>query len=359
MDQSNKNKNYSILSSIEEAIEHSSNTEWIAELYLCSVTKNTLSREYKKLMKKITKNAVQRSKCIKKLNKKPKNKKAKHKLKTLESNLLVFLRMKETLVIQTSKISLDFFDPKAIAKGLLKRYHGGLKIKDAYNQILTYNSAYGRFVRTVYKQLCPNPIMKKIIAKLIHRKTFETPYDKDKKSYWKNKYIKSRNQALLVEQAFILYLLSLALDDFTEDEIRRMLDEIATEIQSIDETLAAKIRDIRNGTNIAEGAAKAMIQVVRLSIGKGVFMNASVKITNAILRVILKKGMTYPQNAVFRKWVAKILGKGQWNIWITVVMFIPDVFDLFHKRDRGNVITALLLLYQMRHDNCCQNLKEV
>jgi hypothetical protein len=339
---------YTVHAAVDDAITCSDNEEWKAELYLCTVLKDPLSKNYTQAVKKISKVALKRAKLIKKLKKKP-MKGGSEKLRELEDKLISLLEIKKYAIDERVSEQSGCIDSTVIAKGLLARYHGGMMAKDAVNRIITRKSAYGRLVRTVYHDLCPDPMLKKLISKVARRKTPKNPFKRDRKSHWNNKQIASKEQAILVEQAFVLYLLTKALEDFSEEEIRQMLDEIAAEVQSEDETLANKIRDIKNTVNITKNISKVALQIVRLCIGKGVFMNASVKITNVMLRVVWKKGMTYPQNAVFRKWFAKLLGKGRINIAITVALFIPDVFALFHRRNRANVTTAMLLMYQMRH----------
>jgi len=344
----NRNKVYTVQASVAEALARSDNAEWKAELYLCTVLKDPLSKRYTKLVKKIAKVAIIRAKHIKRQQKKPDAIDPK-KLEKLESTLMSLLTEKKETVSRMTGANRDFSDAIAVAKGLVSRHHGGLMFKDAIDRLLTHSSAYGRFVRTVYRDLCPNPIWKKAFVVITRRETRKAPFERDRESHWNNKQISTREQAILAEQAFVLYLLTMALEDFSEEEIRRMLDEIAAEIQSLDETLSAQIREIRSTGNITGGAAKAIVQIVRLSVGKGVFMNASVKITNVVLRAAMQKGMTFSQNAALRKWLAGMLGKGRWNIAVTLAMFIPDIFALLHRRDRANVITAMLLLYQMRH----------
>ena len=340
---------FTVQDSVNEAVLKSTNLEMKAELYLATDQKNVFSKEYSKSVKYISKIAVKRAKLLKK-NRKKQKKTINKEIEKIEESLATWIELKEKIIQSVAHNNKEILNTKTIAKGLIIRYRGGMMIKDAFNRILNRKSSYGRFVRTVYKDICPESIWKKVLGLLKIGNPSNNRFKKDRKEYWKDKEVTTKKEAIQIEHAFILYILSMALDDFSEDEMRQLLDEISAEIKSIDSNLAAQIKELQNNGNILGGGAKVILQIIRLSIGKGIFMNASVKITNIVLRFVVKKGMTYPQNAAFRKMLARYLGKGRINIYLTVAMFIPDVFDIFHRRDRANVITAIFLLNQMRSD---------
>lgn len=344
-----RNKKYSILNAVEDAMQNNDKPEMQAELYLCTCNNHPFAKKYKKIVKQIAKFSSKRYKIAKKL-KKRETKELKTKLNSIELKLIKLLEDKKRIINKMIKSGNTEYDANFIAKKLVARYRGGIMLKDAVNRILTKNSAYGRFLRTIYKDICPCPLWKKAL-RIIRRDQTRTPFEVDRKKYWNDKKITSKNEALAVENALILFILNKAVADFSEDELRKLIDEIANSIEQENRQFAAKLRKIKKAENIAQQFTKIILQGTRLSVGKRVFLNSSVKITNTMLRAIFKKGMTYPQNATFRKYLVRYLGKGKFNIYAAIILFIPDIIGLIHRRDRTNVITAIILLYNMRYEN--------
>ena len=78
-------------------------------------------------------------------------------------------------------------------------------------------------------------------------------------------------------------------------------------------------------------------------------MNTSVILTNIILRKIIGKGLTYPQNAVLRRLLARTLGSGPLALVINVVLIIPDIASIINRRDYVAAINTIFLLYFLRN----------
>ena len=101
------------------------------------------------------------------------------------------------------------------------------------------------------------------------------------------------------------------------------------------------------GKDISEIA----LQLIRISVGKSLFMNDAVKVTNVFLRLIVGKGMTYGRNAAFRKFIAKWLcdSEDPYTLIYLIISLIPDIAALINPRDYRGLLNTIMALYLLRN----------
>lgn len=326
---------YTIYQSIIDAYQKGKNEDIKTEIYLTVYRKNEISDNFCSASKKIQK----LMKKLKKLQEKNENISLQS---DYEKEIEKLLKEKSNLIKEAKKTELNEINNKTlIAERLISRYGRGLRIIDGLKGLATKNGSYGKFVRDLFKDLDKKKIFSD--KKTYYQKVTEMePRLKD------DDYIFTKEGALKIESFFVIYLLEKSLEDFSEDQLRIMLEEIAHEVSKKDKDLAEKILDISKSGNISINISRTLLQILRLSVGKGVFMNSAVIITNVILRQVMGKGMSYAKNAIFRKYVARILTSGPWAIVINIALLVPDLAALFNRRDYMAAVNTILLLYFLR-----------
>jgi len=337
---------YTISDSIRNSYITNGCIDLKADIFLTIYLKNQNSMEYSKLQKKISK----LSKKAQKLATKNKHKYA-GKLEQYENEIEEAIYRKNELIELTKNNPL-IHDHDLISKRLIQLYRKGLVIGDLINKVYKVESSYGRLIYYIFKSLSNESIVKIIKRKFGNLKPSYLSQIQSSNPKLKDKeYLDTEEGALLLESHFIIFLVTLATEDYTEDQLKELLDTIAIEIAGDNKLLYDEIKNIYRAGAVTHRFGKILLQIVRLSVGKGLFMNSLVKVTNVALRVVAKKGMTFAQNAIFRKYVARFLGSGPWAIALNIALFIPDIATLVNKRDYFGVTKSLMLLYFIRNSN--------
>ena len=336
---------YTIYDSVRSAYENSDNTELKADIFLTIYLRSEESKEYYKLQKKIAK----LSKKVQKLSNN--NGLYQEKIEQLSKKIEEKIKRKQELVEIAKNESL-ICDYSIISKRLIGRYRQGLMIVDAARKVITDNSSYGRMLYSVFYALnkdSPIRNIKRMMGKL--EPTYLSKIQNDNPKLKERTYLDTEEGALLLESHFMIFLITLATKEYTEEQLKELLDDIAKEVAGDDEELMKKIKDLYKVGAVSQKFGKILLQIVRLSVGKGLFMNSLVKITNVALRFVAGRGMSFAQNALFRKYVARFLGGGPWAIALNIVLFVPDVAILVNKRDYLGVTKTILLLYFLRNSD--------
>lgn len=329
---------YSIYQSIKDAYQKGNSEDIKVEIFLSVYRKNEISNNFCSTSKRIQK----LMKKLKKLQEKNDNIPLQNEY---EKEIEELIKDKDELVNEAkSELSNEIHNPELIAERLISRYGRGLRIIDAIKGLATKNASYGKFVRNLFKDLDK----KKLTKIFSSEKTYFEKIIEMEPKLKDNDYILTKEAALKIESFFVIFLLEKSVKDFSEDQLREMLEEIAHEISKNDKDFAQKILDISKSGNISVNLSRTLLQILRLSVGKGVFMNSAVIITNIILRQVMGKGMSYAKNAVFRKYVARILTSGPWAIVINIILLIPDLAAIFNRRDYVAAVNSILLLYLLR-----------
>ena len=338
---------FSISNSVTQAFTSSKNQDLRAELYLTIYRKNKISNNYAKTIKKISKI----SNKIMKLKKKDYSDDSK-KLVDLGNELEKEYSKKEEFISNAQKMSTEINNSSLIANRLVGRYKQGFMLVDRIKKIVNANSSYGRLVFDIFKKLSSKSmidIFKRVFGN--KKSTYFEEVLADNPKLNDKSYIETEQGALLIESHFILFLIQLYTNDLSEEELKELLNEIITEVGKGDLDLTKKLHDLYKGGLLSKQFSKIILQIIRLSVGKGVFMNSAVKITNIILRAVVGKGMTYARNAVFRKFLARFLGAGPMAIIINILLIIPDVAVILNRRDYMGVVNAIMFLYFLRNEN--------
>jgi uncharacterized protein YaaW (UPF0174 family) len=340
-----ENAMFTIFDSVSEALSKGDDKRMKAELYLALHGTSYTSNNYRKTSRNVTR----LNNKIRKLQKK-KDDNVSEKINNLEIDLQTAIDKKEKLIDSAIKNDLESVNPELIAKKLVFRHKEGLMIGDAINGVWSKDSSYGRMVAVIFRMLSKRSLKEKINK--IRGKGKQTQYEIIMKSenFKMKGFLQSREGAVLLESHFILYLMTQMVKDADEKELKEILDSIAADVAKSDEELAKKIGEIYKGGNVAGQFTKIFLQVLRLSVGKGAFMNASVRMTNVMLRSVVGKGMTFGQNAVFRKYLASLMGSGPAAIFVAAIMTIPDIAGLLNRRDYPAVIQSILFLFFLRNN---------
>lgn len=163
----------------------------------------------------------------------------------------------------------------------------------------------------------------------------------------KKSYIESEAGAKYIELQFILYFLERFTADYSSAEKEKLIEDLIKEITKDDSEKKERLLEIYKTGQLGYNISKTVLQIIRLSVGKGVFMNTAVKVTNIVLRFIIGKGMSYGRNAVFRQVLVKFFGSP--NIILVIISLLPDLFSLVNPRNYLGLTNTIILLYLMRN----------
>lgn len=326
---------FTLYHSIQDAYTKGNDVNLKAEIFLMVYRKNKLSLEYCKTSKKLIK-------MMKKTSKLQNNSEIRQ---TYQLEVEKLTEIKNDYVKQAIKENLkEINNSDLIASRLISRFGQGLRIVDTFKNLIDKDTPYGNFVRNVFISIDKVSLYKRIFKN--EQSYLDNIYQLEPKLKTKE-YINTEEGALKIESYFVIYLLEKSLKDFSEDQIKEMLQEISSELSKENNEMADQILDITKSMQLGINLSKILLQILRLSIGKGVFMNSSVIIANIILRNIMGKGMTYARNAVFRKYMASLLG-GPWG-WITAaILVIPDIAGIVNRRDFLAATNSIMYFYFLR-----------
>ncbi|MFX0137298.1 MAG: hypothetical protein ACFFDN_26910 [Candidatus Hodarchaeota archaeon] len=338
---------FTIIDSVTHAFSNSKSQELRAELYLTIYRKNEISNNYAKTIKNISKI----SNKIMKLKEKGYLDESKEIVKKVEK-LEKEYNKKEEFISYAQKMQDDINNSSLIANRLICRYRQGLMLVDYVKKIFNANSSYGRLVFEILKKLSSRSIIDNLKRIAGNKKStyFEEVLADNPKL--KNKsFLETEQGSLLIESHLILFLIQLYTKDLSEEQLKELLNEIITEIGKGDLELTNKLHELYKGGSLAKQFSTIILQIIRLSVGKGVFMNSAVRISNVILRAIIGKGMSFTRNAIFRKFLARFLGAGPLAIAINIFLFISDVAAFINRRDYMGVVNSIMFLYFLRNEN--------
>jgi len=331
---------YSLRQSISDAYDNSDNVNIKTEIFLNVYRKDDLSNNYMKYSKKIMK-------LMKKIKKYTDIKENDEIIRDCEKEMEDYSKKKDLILEEAITKYTDLFNDKIlVSQSLVSRYQRGFTIVDRFKGIENNNSPYGILVLDLFKTITAKSIFKTF-------STEKTAYQlllENEPELKQKEYVSSREGSEKVELNFICYLIDLSTKDYNENEIKKLLDDVVSEVSKTNEVLSKKIKAVYNSTKLTGNFSTTILQVLRLSIGKGAFMNTSVIVTNLILKKIMGKGMTYAQNAVFRKFFARFLGSGPFAIFVNIALFIPDLAAVINRRDYVATINVIFLLYFLRSD---------
>jgi len=339
---------FSISDSVTQAFVNSKSQQLKTELYLSIYRKNKISNDYAKTVKNISKI----SNKIMKLKEKGYSNEN-YKIGSLIKKLDFEYDKKENLIRNAQELYYDDINNSIlIADRLICRYRQGLMLVDYAKKICSSSSSYGRLVYEIFKKLSSRPLfdnLKKLVGN--KKSTYFEKVIADNPRLKTKDFLETEQGSLLIESHFILFLIQLYTKNLSEEQLKELLNNIITEVGKGNLELTEKLHQLYKGGLLSKQFSTIILQIIRLSVGKGVFMNSAVRITNIILRVVAGRGMTYARNAVFRKLLARLLGTGPLAIVINIVLIIPDFASIINKRDYMGVINSILLLYFLRNEN--------
>lgn len=339
---------FTIKDSVEQAYNNSSDRELKAIIYLSLCKNDKLSKKYLKSLKKL-------GKFQKRLTKLNKSGRDECNSEVLEKNE----RLKEYTdiqkeCIQEAKSRKEITNTDLISKVIFKAYRQGSGLVDFTKGIRNQHSSYGRIVYNLLEKISSDSLIKKIKKKVKREKSFMQKMKDENPKVSKKEYMNSEEGADYIEIKFILFYLDKLSQDYSSDEKERVIEDLVNEIARDDAAEKDKLMKMYKAGQLGKNFSKIVLQLIRLSVGKGLFMNTAVKVTNVILRFVLRKGMSYGRNAAFRQAIAKYLGSGgeapnPYTIAIAILMTIPDLISILNPRNYLGLTNTVISLYLLRN----------
>jgi hypothetical protein len=148
----------------------------------------------------------------------------------------------------------------------------------------------------------------------------------------------------------VLFLLELAASTMSLDDRAELFDEVAEQAGRSSAQLQSKLKDARRLLSTGSNLSKVVLQVLRLSIGRGIVVNQALELTNIALRAIVGRGLSAARSAVLKRLLVRFLGTGPLAILINVALLLPDVALLINRRDYIGLTNVLLFLYFLRNE---------
>lgn len=338
---------YSIKDSVVEAYKNSSDKELRAIIYLSVRGDKKLSKKYLKSLKKLGKYQKKIEKLIKS-GRDHYNSEVLRKDKKLKEYVGI-----QRKCIEEAKDKPEIDNVDLISSRIIKEYKQGFGLVDSLRGIRNKNSPYGRVVYNLLEKISSDSLIKKIKRMRNKEKSFMQKMKQDVKD---KKYRDSEEGAKYIELQFIIYYLDRFTADYSSDEKEKLIEDLVKEISQDNSEEKERLLKMYKTGQLGRSVSRIVLQIIRLSVGKGVFMNTAVKVTNIVLRLIIGKGMSYGRNAVFRQVVAKYLGSGgetptPWTIAVAILLTIPDLIAILNPRNYLGLTNTIIILYLLRDKN--------
>ena len=273
-------------------------------------------------------------------------------LKRLEKNktLKRFVRV-HNICLESAKNLKQINDENKISGEIFKRFRIGFGLVDRFRKMRNANSSYGKLVYILISKLSSEGPIKKFNRFRKKEKSYWQQLKSEKPEIKKYSFQSSREGALYLEDQLMLFFIDKLVKDYSYQEKDKMVIELINEIYSQDELEKNRILDLYKTGKLGNSISKIILQTIRNSVGKGLFMNSAVKFTNVVLRFVIGKGMTFGENAVFRQFVAKWLGglETGYGLVFAILTLIPDIAAFINKRDYKGLTNTTMALYLLRN----------
>ncbi len=332
---------YSIKDSVVEAYKNSSDKELMAIIYLSVGGDKKLSKKYLKSLKKLGKYQKKIEKLIKS-GRDNYNSEVLDKDKKLQEYVGIHRKC-----IEEVKDRAEIYNIDLISSRIVKEYKQGIGLVDALKGVRNNKSAYGRVVYNLLEKISSDSLIKKIKRIRKKEKSFMQKVKSEKPDVKDKSYRDSEEGAKYIELQFIIYYLERFTADYSSDEKEKLIEDLVKEIAQDNSEEKERLLKMYKTGQLGKNISKIVLQIIRLSVGKGIFMNTAVKVTNIVLRLIIGKGMSYGRNAVFRQAVAKLLGSSE-AIYIAILITIPDLFLFLNPRNYLGLTNTIIILYLLR-----------
>ncbi len=341
---------FSIKDSVVEAYKNSPEKELIAIVYLSVCGDKKLSKKYLKSLKKL-------GKYQKKIEKLIKTGRDNYNSEVLGKNKILKKYVEiQKKCIEEAKNKAEINNTDLISSRIVKEYKQGFGLLDSLRGIRTKNSSYGRVVYNLLEKISSDSMIKKIKRMRKKEKSFMQKLKSEKPEVKDKTYLYSKEGGEYIELQFMIYYLDRFTADYSSDEKNKLIEDLVKEIAQDNSEEKERLLKMFKSGQLGKSISKIVLQIIRLSVGKGVFMNTAVRVTNIVLRLIIGKGMSYGRNAVFRQAVAKYLGSGgetptPWTIAVAILLSIPDLIAILNPRNYLGLTNTIIILYLLRDKN--------
>jgi hypothetical protein len=339
---------FTVIDAVADAFARGSDDRMKAEVLLTVYKAHPLSKPYRKAVKKIAK-ATNRLAKHERKGRDEGHKSVVAQRTVLEQASATRERCVDELLADRDDV--PFEDAELIATQLMRSFRQGLMLMDLARGEVSAQAPYGKIVRTMLKKLCALGPFKAIKAAL----------GRHKKSYWKlavtedprlkdKRFIATREGAQLMETHFVLFLLEFIGDNLSPEAQAELLDEIVAQAGRTSAEMQSKLKDARRVLSTGSNFSKVVLQLIRLTVGRGIVINQAVVLTNIIVKAVMGRGLAAARNALLKRLLARFLGTGPLAIIVNVALLLPDIALLVNRRDYIGLTNVLLFFYFLRNE---------